>query len=151
MVPLAATATGATMAPRVEIFTQLACAAHRPEYNSDNGTTVLPAMFGYTPEYDPRLCAKDPVVQEAVARMNMAMAATMGVLTCLTTAWWGSLSDRFGRVRVLSFAVFGLLMTDANFLVVARWHQVLPGGYWFLLVGPFLDGLLGGKIALSCV
>ena len=22
--------------------------------------------------------------------MNMAMAATMGVLTCLTTAWWGS-------------------------------------------------------------
>lgn len=44
----------------------------------------------------------------------------------------------------MSFAVFGLLMTDVNFLVVSRFHEVLPGGYWFLLVGPFLDGLLGG-------
>ena len=78
------------------------------------------------------------------------MAVTMGVLTCLTTAWWGSLSDRFGRIRVLSFSVFGLLMTDVNFLVVARWHRVLPGGYWFLLVGPFLDGLLGGAFCLVC-
>lgn len=134
------------MAPKVEIYTQLACAAHKPEFNSDNGT--LPSTYTYAPEYDPQLCAKDPVVQEAVAQMNLAMAVTMGILTCLTTAWWGSLSDRFGRIRTLSFAVFGLLMTDVNFLVVARWHMVLPGGYWFLLVGPFLDGLLGGMIAL---
>ncbi|EKM55220.1 uncharacterized protein PHACADRAFT_143280 [Phanerochaete carnosa HHB-10118-sp] len=146
LVPFAAVARGAEMAPRIGIYTQLACAAYKPELSSDNGT--LPATYTYAPGYDPRLCAKDPVVQEAVAQMNMAVSVTTGVLTCLTAAWWGSLSDRFGRIRTLSFAVFGLLMTDVNFLVVTRWHTVLPGGYWFLLVGPFLDGLLGGMPAL---
>ncbi|EKM55184.1 uncharacterized protein PHACADRAFT_255634 [Phanerochaete carnosa HHB-10118-sp] len=147
MVPVSAAATGATMAPKVEIYTQLACATHRPEFYSDNGT--LPSTYTYAPEYDPQLCAKDPVVQKVVAQMNLAMAITMGILTCLTTAWWGALSDRYGRIRTLSFAVFALLMTDVNFLVVARWHTVLPGGYWFLLVGPFLDGLLGGTPAIT--
>lgn len=141
MVPFAASATAATLAPKVEIYTQLACDAHKPEYRSDNGTL---ATFTFGSDNSTQLCASDPVVGAAVARMNMIMTGTLGVLTCLTTAWWGSLSDRYGRIRVLSFSVFGLLMTDFNFLVVAHFHKILPGGYWFLLVGPFLDGLLGG-------
>lgn len=45
MVPVAASATAATLAPKVEIYTQLACATHRPEYRSDNGT--LPATYAF--------------------------------------------------------------------------------------------------------
>ena len=35
-------------------------------------------------------------------------------------------------------------MTDLSFLIVSQYHTVLPGGYWFILIGPLLDGLLGG-------
>lgn len=147
MIPITASATAATMAPRVEIYTMLACRALQPDYSSDNGT--LPGLYDVSDGDRQRLCAADPAVQAAVAQMNMAMAAVLGVLTCLTTAWWGALSDRSGRIRVLSFALFGLLMTDVNFLVVFRFHNVLPGGYWFLIVGPFLDGLLGGMSTVT--
>ena len=36
-------------------------------------------------------------------------------------------------------------MTDISFLLVSQYHTVLPGGYWFILLGPLLDGLMGGK------
>lgn len=55
------------------------------------------------------------------------------------------LSDRYGRVRIMSFAVFGLLATDVNFLATVNYHKYLPGGYWFILVGPLLDGAFGGE------
>ena len=35
-------------------------------------------------------------------------------------------------------------MTDLSFLIVSQYHTILPGGYWFILIGPLLDGLLGG-------
>lgn len=37
-------------------------------------------------------CATDPVVQAAVAKLQMIMTATMGVLSSITTAWWGAVS-----------------------------------------------------------
>ena len=40
--------------------------------------------------------------------------------------------------------IFGLLMTDVNFLIVSKYYRILPGGYWFILLGPLLDGSLGG-------
>lgn len=115
MVPLAAAATAATMAPKVEIYTQLACATHKPEYRSDNGT--LPSTYGLSDEGNERtddvckhrsrdavdkqrLCTTDPVVQAAVAQMNLAMAVTLGVLTCLTAAWWGSVRCPNARLRI---------------------------------------------------
>lgn len=36
------------------------------------------------------LCAADPVVQQAVSKLSLAMLSTTGILGCLTTAWWGS-------------------------------------------------------------
>lgn len=39
-----------------------------------------------------------------------------------------------------------MIMTDINFIVVFRFYKVLPGGYWFLIFGPVLDGLLGGSL-----
>lgn len=43
MIPITASATAATMAPRVEIYTMLACRALQPDYSSDNGT--LPGLY----------------------------------------------------------------------------------------------------------
>lgn len=46
---------------------------------------------------------------------------------------------------MLGISVVGLLVTDFNFLVVYTFYDRLPGGYWFLIVGPVIEGSLGGE------
>lgn len=41
LIPWASAAVAATAAPRVELFTQLACAAHKPEYTVDRGNGTV--------------------------------------------------------------------------------------------------------------
>ena len=53
-------------------------------------------------------------------------------------------SDRRGRKLVLGICAIGALLTDANFITSSYYIRSIPGGYWSLLVGPLLDGLLGG-------
>ncbi len=56
-----------------------------------------------------RVCHADPVVSAAVAELNILMTSTMGILSCLTTAWWGSVCvfNNCGQLaaewRVVSF------------------------------------------------
>lgn len=66
----------ATAAPRIEIYIQLICEAYKPEYTGGQR----------------EMCSSDPTIQAAVAKLALAMTASMGVLGCLTTAWWGSVS-----------------------------------------------------------
>lgn len=37
------------------------------------------------------------------------MTITQGVLAALTTGWWGRLSDRFGRKKVMATAMAGII------------------------------------------
>jgi MFS family permease len=89
-------------------------------------------------------CASDPVVQAAVAQLSAVLSTTMGILSCLTTAWWGSLADRFGRTSVMGISMLGLLANDLIFIATAFFVERLPGGYWFLILGFVLDGMVGG-------
>jgi MFS family permease len=68
----------------------------------------------------------------------------MGILSCLTTAWWGSLADRFGRTSVMGISMLGLLVNDLTFIITAFFVERLPGGYWFLTLGFALEGMVGG-------
>ena len=65
VLPFAAIATFATLAPRVEIYTKLACDAIRPEYQTlgvdDVGLRRFPSPS--------KLCGEDPEVQAAVAQL----------------------------------------------------------------------------------
>ncbi|KZO97873.1 MFS general substrate transporter [Calocera viscosa TUFC12733] len=90
------------------------------------------------------LCRADPVVQAEVAKISTAMTTLMGLLAVLTTGYWSSKSDVWGRTRILAISIAGVLVTDANFLLVAHATDYLPGGYRFLVVGPVIDGLVGG-------
>ncbi|PFH45582.1 hypothetical protein AMATHDRAFT_77985 [Amanita thiersii Skay4041] len=94
-------------------------------------------------------CATDPVVQAAVAKLITIITLSMGVLSCLTTAWWGAFSDRYGRMTVLRIAIIGPLITDLILILVASYTENFPGGYWFLIIGPLIEGILGGISATA--
>ncbi|KAJ7046990.1 major facilitator superfamily domain-containing protein [Mycena alexandri] len=170
--PLSTIAMSATLAPKIEIYTLLACSVHKPDIFKDRKSlpaslplSLLPraeyqAEITFPPSFDialnndtsppteepkPSPCSSDPVVLAAVARLTAFITTTMGVLGCLTTGWWGAYSDRYGRTRILSLTIFGLLMNDFNFILVTKYFRSLPGdGYWFLIVGPIIEGFLGG-------
>ncbi|KAJ2929964.1 hypothetical protein H1R20_g7121, partial [Candolleomyces eurysporus] len=186
-VPFSAIVKSATLAPKVEIYTLLACRVHKPDIYHDSqihdafskvvapraeiaGTVESDLYFPWAPiirsnntslggtEY-PRLvvlaeraigkkpkspCAADPTVLAAVARLSAVIETTMGVLSLITTGWWGAWSDRHGRATILAVSLVGLLVSDFNFINVYHFSESLPGNYWFLMVGALLEGLLGG-------
>ncbi|KAF4615419.1 hypothetical protein D9613_002574 [Agrocybe pediades] len=194
IMPFTSIAGSATIAPRIEIYTILACKVHKPEVFRQGwmGPIVgLPELFSlpstptkfymtedaqlsatslerrdpqtiYLPAVSPLAivssdtepvepppsrrdqCSKDPVVQAAVARLTAVITTSMGILSCITTAWWGAFSDRHGRTRVMGISILALLITDFNFILVTLFSNQVPGGYWFLVVGPILEGILGG-------
>lgn len=124
--PFSAMAMSACVAPRVEIYTELVCRAHKPEYKTGrrfspmhfddpqmitNFTEVLDIgviapTLNYTAFEAPNPCAKDPEVNAAAAKLiagefeiksimdvidgSVAMTSVMGVLSCLTTGFWGT-------------------------------------------------------------
>ncbi|KAI8989675.1 major facilitator superfamily domain-containing protein [Trametes punicea] len=146
-VPFSAIAMTITAAAKIELYTYLACEAHKPTVNPDRDALSFAhgnATYKFALDHpDQRVCHADPVVSAAVAELNIMMTTAMGILSCMTTAWWGSLSDRYGRTRVMSLAVIGILLTDFNLILVYYFYKHLPGGYRFLVAAPILEGLLG--------
>lgn len=164
-----------TLAPRVQVFTQLSCNAiyghdvynhtnlsrhsHPPHIDFQHHDQYLPPLsspnnphseldildtivsYIYSPpdfkftsshpqttsspnsgtqdeeeEVDPRTvpskrCLSDPAVQAGAAKIQTIMTTTMGVLSALTTGWWGHFGERHGRTRVLAMSTLGLLLT----------------------------------------
>jgi len=45
----------------------------------------------------------------------------------------------------MGISMLGLLINDLTFIVTAFFLDYLPGGYWFLIFGFALEGVLGGK------
>ncbi|KAI6116799.1 major facilitator superfamily-domain-containing protein [Pisolithus croceorrhizus] len=92
-------------------------------------------------------CTADPEVQAIVAKLSATLVTTMGILSCLTTGWWGAFSDRRGRRSGLTASMTGLILTDLTFIVTANFVDHLPGGYWFLLVAFVTEGMPTGMAA----
>lgn len=65
ILPFASTATFATIAPRIEVYTKLACDALKPEYQS---LAADEFVIRRVPPPSP-LCGEDPEVQAAVAEL----------------------------------------------------------------------------------
>ncbi|KAH8997654.1 major facilitator superfamily domain-containing protein, partial [Lactarius hatsudake] len=92
-------------------------------------------------------CAADPVVQMNVTKLLTITATVQGVLSCLTAAFWGSFSDRYGRVQFLAFNATARLLADAALVVLAVAPEQVPGSYWILVYMSALEGLFGGHSA----
>ena len=154
---LTALQRGMTLAPRVQVYTQLACNAvyghdvydhtnhtssalssvipfnstihpHTQTYHAfgplldEHGTQTMSLHFMSSSssdnddEPDPRAvpskrCLQDSKVMSNAARIQTIMTTTMGLLSALTTGWWGHFGDRYGRTRVLAASTLGLFFT----------------------------------------
>lgn len=206
LVPFAITAAlvrGMTLAPRIEVFTQLSCKRlhGQDRYNQDEISSIIPTTHHIIPQasispfyfsldplgpplhpshfyrklspsnvtlvyglYDGHKdhsagkerrppasrCLGDPAVQAGAARLQTIMTTTMGLLSALTTGWWGHFGERHGRTKVLAIVTLGLFLTDLAFIVVST--PSLPfsdHAYKLLTIAPVIEGLLGGWSTLQ--
>ena len=85
--------------------TLISNSSHRSVINDDTDDTEDPRRIP-----SPR-CVSDPAVQASAARLQTIMMTTMGLLSALTTGWWGHFSERHGRTRVLALSTLGLFLT----------------------------------------
>lgn len=101
----------------------------------------LPPPF---PHIDPAACKRDPGVQRAGAHLVMLLTVSTGLLSALTTGLWASVSDRIGRRKVQSVVQFGMFLNDVSLFTIASFPHLITHSYYLLLLGPILDGILGG-------
>ncbi|KAJ7477275.1 major facilitator superfamily-domain-containing protein [Mycena galericulata] len=163
LLPFAITAAlvrGMTLAPRVEVFTQLSCARLHENHNHTNALLETPIYHDSGPfeflvtveelrQLPTPQCTSDPAVQAGAARIQAIFTTTMGLLSALTTGWWGHFGERHGRTKVLAIATFGLFLTDLTFILASTPSSPLSAhGHKLLLIAPFIEGLLGGWSSL---
>ena len=115
---------GLTIAARVQALIQLTCAAKvehsifpslEPLSSSPNFTlshvpdSAFPVArpVGGVPQY----CFQDPAVQVAAAKIQTGLLVIMGILSALTSGWWGKWGSRVGRTRVFAISALGLAMS----------------------------------------
>jgi hypothetical protein len=167
-----------TVGAQVELFTDLACRVHRPEFqltsidsrsmspkilpNSLSSVKIIvdnPDSAEMTPAFTP--CSSDPAVQAAVAKLTtgicfqlrssyfteirLVITTVAGILTFVTVGWWGSFSDRHGRSRVMGIVALGQVLSPLIIILVATYVDLLPGGYYFVLVEAIISGAIGSE------
>ncbi|KAG6879545.1 hypothetical protein C0992_001550 [Termitomyces sp. T32_za158] len=193
-----------TLAPRIEVLTQLSCNGLHGHGSKYNHTSLIPTTStttstlsegDITPFYysidplgpilyphDVRLaaafsnhtivsglratndgdeeedaryspsdrCLSDPTVQTDAARLQTMMTITMGLLSVLTTGWWGHFGERHGRTKVLAIVTFGLFMTDFTYILVSTPSSPFAAhGQGLLILASIIEGVFGGWSALQ--
>ncbi|KAI0283674.1 major facilitator superfamily domain-containing protein [Russula aff. rugulosa BPL654] len=139
---------GMTLAPRVEVYTQIAC---RTLYDSSSPSPsssfgVVHVQFRDFPIKKFDECAADPRVQARAARIQASVKTTESILSAATTGWLSHLSDRFGRKRILVLSMFGALFMDFVYILVSD-TSTLFGKHAeaLIIVAPLVEGLLGAQ------
>ncbi|KAJ7336337.1 major facilitator superfamily domain-containing protein [Mycena albidolilacea] len=154
LVPFGTTVLTSTVGAEVELQTNLVCRIHPPESQPDTYSVLpstLPNFSSWLNATDspqtfaaPNPCSSDPGVLAALAKFTTVSIIITGVLTLASVGWWGSFSDRHGRSRTMGILVAGQVLSPLIVIFVAKYADVLPGGYWFLLVEAIIKGVIGG-------
>ncbi|TEB34595.1 MFS general substrate transporter [Coprinellus micaceus] len=128
---------GVTMSPRIQVYKAIACRS----LSSDPPGVGLATLIngGQCSGAD----ASD--VQARAAKIQAAVVTTMSTLSAITTGFWSRAGDRHGRKNILIVFLVGALLMEAVFVLVMK-SDTLFGrhGENLILVGPILEGLVGG-------
>lgn len=109
---------------------------------ADPGFTFTPVI----PGGDNRQCFI-PEVQKSVAKFSLVLNVLTGTLSSLTAPKLGSLSDRYGRKRILIICSFGGIASEIITILAARYPETVH--YRWMILGSFFDGLTGSFTAGS--
>ena len=88
-----------------------------------------------------------PEVQKSVATFSLVLNVMTGILSSLTAPKLGSLSDRYGRKRMMIICSFGGIAAEIITILAAKYPETVP--YQWMLLGAFFDGLTGSFTAGS--
>lgn len=105
--------------------------------------------FVFTPVVlggDNRQC-NIPEVQQNVATFTLLLSVIVGIMSAYTAPKIGSLSDRYGRKRMLALTSVGGVLGELVTIFAAKFPDVVH--YRWLLLGVFFDGLSGSFTAGS--
>lgn len=86
-----------------------------------------------------------PEVQSLVSNFTLYGNLIAGLLSAVTSPKLGSLSDRYGRKKVMACMILGLLISETITLLTATYPDILP--VQWLLFGFVFDGLAGSFTA----
>ncbi|KAG0666612.1 hypothetical protein C6P46_004278 [Rhodotorula mucilaginosa] len=91
------------------------------------------------------MCRVAPDVLKKTSSVVTEILLVSGILSALTAAWWGGVSDRRGRRVVLATTSFADMVTNAMMLAVLAMPNTF--GYAWLLVSAVVAGVTGGQLA----
>ncbi|KAH6635349.1 major facilitator superfamily domain-containing protein [Chaetomium sp. MPI-SDFR-AT-0129] len=136
-------AFGGSLVPKLNLVIDLVC----KHYFADRSATD--PDFPFTPVIpggNNRQCFI-PEVQKQVATFQLALTVTIGILSSLTAPKLGSLSDRYGRKRMIIICSLGGILSELVTIVAAKFPETVP--YQWLLLGSVFEGLAGSFTAGS--
>jgi len=129
-------ARGMSLAPRIQVYTEIACRAVNGPSDGNSSLSLLPELL--------KDCSSS-AVQARASKIQAMVATIMAVLSAVTTGPWSQFGDANGRKIVLSISIFGAMSDDIIYILVTR-----PGSIFFryaeqiIAVGPFIEGFVGG-------
>ncbi|KAI8954322.1 MFS general substrate transporter [Xylaria longipes] len=133
-------AFGGLIVPRIELIVNLVCRHYFAEQQTlDYGSSI--SIGGSYSQ-----CNSAPV-QKNVAEFTLVLSALAGGLSAFTAPKLGSLSDRYGRKRLLVVASCGGIMNEVITIITVKYPDVVD--YRFLILGSFFDGISGSFTAVS--
>ncbi|KAL8733215.1 MAG: hypothetical protein Q9166_002232 [cf. Caloplaca sp. 2 TL-2023] len=138
---LATLAFGGIIVPKVNLILSLICREYLAEQQSKHPDFyIMPVMFGT----DHPQC-RIPAVQSRVSKFTLYGNVITGLLSAVTSPKLGSLSDRYGRTRMITLVSFGMLVTEIITVLAARMPETFSVNW--LLLGFVCDGLSGSFVA----
>ena len=140
---LAATvAFGGVAVPRLDLITSLICKQYFLNRAAKDPTSqLMPVILGHE---NPQ--CKIPEVSSMVSTFTLYTNLIAGLLSAVTSPKLGSLSDRYGRTRLIAASAMGMLISEVITILTASYPTMFP--VQWLLVGSFFDGL-GGSFTAS--
>ncbi|CAK7565391.1 MAG: hypothetical protein SEPTF4163_003307 [Sporothrix epigloea] len=132
---LFALAFGVSMVPKMNLIVDLVCRGYLAD-RSDDGLQVLPVVLGAK---NPQ--CQIPEVQRSVAAFLLANSVIVGLLSAFTVPRLGSMSDRFGRKKIMALSSCGGLSAEIITILAANFPDVVS--YRWILASSVFDGLVG--------
>ena len=134
-------AFGGTIVPKINLILSLICREYYSERSMRDPTFhINPVIQG---EDNPQ--CQIPEIQALVSKFTLYTSLIGGILSGIISPKLGALSDRYGRMRMMSISILGMLMSEAIFLTVATYPDMLSVNC--LLLGSIFEGLGGSFTA----